>query len=129
MVVVQYLLLALEIIVSLMLLLVILVQRTKSGGGMGSAFGGGVGESMFGSRAGNVLTKATVVLSTVFMLNTLGLAILFSRQAAAGESVGAGGALAPIPTAPAVPTGNGAGAPAPAAPVVPALPNVPVENP
>jgi preprotein translocase subunit SecG len=70
-----------EIIVSLLLILVILVQPSKSGGLGGAAFGagGGMGEQLFGARTGNVLTKATIVLATVFLLNTLGLAFLYSK--------------------------------------------------
>ena len=117
MVILQYLLLAIEVIVSIMLLLVILVQRTKSGGGMGAALGGGFGESVFGSRAGNVLTKATVVLSTVFMLNTLGLAILFSKQATGLNQVNPGvSELAPIPTPTPTPGAGGGATPPPPPP-------------
>jgi preprotein translocase subunit SecG len=73
-------LIVLEIIVSILLTLVILVQPSKGGGGLGGALGGGMGEQLFGARTGNVLTKATVILATVFLLNTLGLAFLYSRQ-------------------------------------------------
>lgn len=78
MIVIRYILLTLEAIVSLMLILIILVQQSKSQG-LGMAFGsGGMGESLFGSRAGNVLTKATVTLTVIFVLNTLVLGVLFS---------------------------------------------------
>mgnify|MGYP001100205394 CR=1 FL=1 len=73
-------LIVLEIIVSILLTLVILVQPSKGGGGLGGALGGGMGEQLFGARTGNVLTKATVILATVFLVNTLGLAFLYSRQ-------------------------------------------------
>lgn len=36
---------------------------------------------MFGSRTGNVLTKATIVLGLIFLLNTLVLGVMFSRRA------------------------------------------------
>jgi len=73
-------LIVLEILVSILLTLVILIQPSKGGGGLGGALGGGMGEQLFGARTGNVLTKATVILATVFLLNTLGLAFLYSRQ-------------------------------------------------
>ena len=38
------------------------------------------GESIFGARAGNVLSKATVVLGCVFMATTLVLGVLFAQQ-------------------------------------------------
>src|SRR5690606_33109322 len=73
-------LIVVEILVSVLLTLVILIQPSKGGGGLGGALGGGMGEQLFGARTGNVLTKATVVLATVFLLNTLGLAFLYSRR-------------------------------------------------
>jgi preprotein translocase subunit SecG len=74
-------LIVLEILVSILLTLVILVQPSKGGGGLGGALGGGgMGEQLFGARTGNVLTKATVILATVFLVNTMGLAFLYSRQ-------------------------------------------------
>jgi len=69
-----------EILVSILLTLVILIQPSKGGGGLGGALGGGMGEQLFGARTGNVLTKATIVLATVFLLNTVALAFLYSRQ-------------------------------------------------
>jgi preprotein translocase subunit SecG len=44
------------------------------------AFGAGAGESLFGARAGNVLSKATVTLGIVFMANTLVLGVLFAQK-------------------------------------------------
>ena len=73
-------LIVLEIIVSILLTVVILFQPSKGGGGLGGALGGGMGEQLFGARTGNVLTKATVILATIFLLNTMGLAFLYSRQ-------------------------------------------------
>lgn len=68
-----------EALVCLMLIGIILLQKSKNEG-MGLAFGSGMGESLFGARAGNVLTRATIVLGIVFLLNTLWLGILFAKQ-------------------------------------------------
>ncbi|MCF7837438.1 MAG: preprotein translocase subunit SecG [Candidatus Marinimicrobia bacterium] len=76
---IRALLLVIEGLVALMLIGIILLQKSKSEG-LGVAFGGGMGETLFGSRAGNVLTKATIVLSVIFMANTLVLANLFVGQ-------------------------------------------------
>jgi preprotein translocase subunit SecG len=73
------LLFSIEVICSVLLVGIILIQKSK-GGGLGMAFGGGMSESLFGSRAGNVLTKGTVILAVIFMVNTVGLAILFARS-------------------------------------------------
>jgi len=83
-------LIVLEIIVSILLTVVILFQPSKGGGGLGGALGGGMGEQLFGARTGNVLTKATVILATLFLLNTLGLAFLYSRQDPLRTAVPAG---------------------------------------
>jgi len=63
---------AVEVIVALLLIGIILIQQTRSGGGLG-ALGGGVTDSVFGAGAGNFLTKTTVILSAVFFVVTLSL--------------------------------------------------------
>lgn len=74
------LLIVVEILVSILLTLVILVQPSKSGGGLGGALGGGgMSEQLFGARTGNVLTKATIFFASLFLLNTIALAVLYSR--------------------------------------------------
>ena len=70
---------ALVIVVSLLLIGLILIQPSKSGG-TGAAFGG-IGESMFGGKAGSHLTKATVWLTAIFMVLALVLAILIGHGA------------------------------------------------
>ena len=65
---------ALVIVVALLLAALILIQPSKSGG-FGAVFGG-VGESVFGARAGSHLTKATVVLTVIFFVLALTLAAL-----------------------------------------------------
>jgi len=74
----QILLILIEVVSSFLLITVILIQKSKGGGLGGSAFGGGGNESMFGARAGNVLTKITIGLSIVFLANTLVLAFMFA---------------------------------------------------
>jgi preprotein translocase subunit SecG len=75
----QVILIIVEVVSSLLLIGLILLQKTKSQG-LGLAFGSGMGEALFGSRAGNVLSRLTVGFATAFMLNTLFLAMLFSGQ-------------------------------------------------
>ena len=142
---VKVLMIALEGVCSLLMIGVILLQKSKSEG-MGLAFGSNMGESLFGSRAGNVLQKITVVLGIIFLLNTLGLAIVFAgmhrtavekglgprRPAASVPASGRPPAPAAVPSeqpsgeAPAleVPPSAAAPAEAPAAPAeaVPAAP-------
>ena len=71
-------LLIVEVLAAFLLVVVILAQKSKDQG-LGMAFGSGMGESLFGSRAGNVLTRMTITLATVFMLTTIVLGVLFAR--------------------------------------------------
>ena len=103
------LLLIFEVICSLLLMGVILIQKSKGGGLGGSAFGGGGADSMFGARAGNVLTKITITLSILFLLNTLALAFIYagpqnpSLMDAAAPTLKDIRTVAPVEEAPSVP--------------------------
>ena len=68
-------LLAVEAVVCLMLIGIILIQKSK-GQGLGLSFGSGAAESVFGGQMGNVLTRTTVILAIAFLVNTTLLAIL-----------------------------------------------------
>ena len=74
----------LVVVVSLLLIGIILIQPSKSGG-MGAAFGG-IGESVFGAQAGSHLTKATVVMTSVFFAIILVLGVLIGHGLQAGSS-------------------------------------------
>ncbi|MDP9003637.1 MAG: preprotein translocase subunit SecG [Verrucomicrobiota bacterium] len=67
------------ICVSLLMLLVILMQRPKSEG-LGAAFGGGVTENIFGAQTTNVLTKITGWLAAIFFILTFVLSILYAHK-------------------------------------------------
>ncbi len=54
-------------IVGILLILIILLQRGR-GGGLAGAFGGLGGQSAFGTKAGDVFTKITVVLAVIWVL-------------------------------------------------------------
>jgi preprotein translocase subunit SecG len=66
------------VLVSLLMMLVILMQRPKSEG-LGAAFGGGVTENIFGAQTTNVLTKVTGWLAAIFFLLTFVLSILYAH--------------------------------------------------
>ena len=68
-----------EVMVALLLIAIILIQPSKQGGGLG-AMGGGMTETVFGPTAGTVLTKATVVLASVFLVATLLLAVITGHR-------------------------------------------------
>jgi preprotein translocase subunit SecG len=71
---VEILLRIIHVFVCAVLMFVVLLQQGK-GGGLGAAFGGGAAAQVFGGRgAGNILTRATAICATVFMLTSVGLA-------------------------------------------------------
>ena len=72
-------------IVALLLIALIMIQPSKSGG-MGAAFGG-IGESVFGGKAGSHLTKSTVVLTTVFFVIALLLAAVIGHRGSGSAGV------------------------------------------
>ena len=60
----------------LLLMLLILVQLPKKEAGMGTAFGGGATDALFGAGTGNVLTKATKYCAALFLVLALVLSVL-----------------------------------------------------
>ncbi len=111
-----------QVIVSLLLVVVILMQKSKSQG-IGMAFGGGMGESLFGSQVGNVLTKITVALAAIFLVNTALLAFTHGDNGIPAASVTE---IEPdeAPAQPTLPATD----PATDAPVVPPPAAPPVED-
>jgi preprotein translocase subunit SecG len=55
------------LLVGLLLIIVILLQRGR-GGGLAGAFGGLGGQSAFGTKAGDVFTKITVVMAIFWVI-------------------------------------------------------------
>jgi len=68
------LLLVVFVIICVLLVSIVLVQ-SEEGGGMGGLFGG-AGTQAFGSRSGNVITRTTYILVTLFFLASFGLAFI-----------------------------------------------------
>ena len=73
------------IIVALAVILIclILVQRSKQGGlgALGGGSSGGATEEVFGAGFGNVLSKATVVCVVLFFASTMGLTFVEGQRA------------------------------------------------
>lgn len=115
--VIQFVLVVVEVVTALLLIGVILIQRTKSQG-LGLAFGSGMGESLFGAQMGNIITRITVILAIVFLANTTLLALMQSGRVEKSVTEG----VAPAPAVPAAPpAGMPTGTPAedPVAPIAP----------
>ncbi|WP_438483063.1 preprotein translocase subunit SecG [Oleiharenicola lentus] len=83
------------VITSLFLVLVVLMQRAKTDGGMGAAMGGSSMESAFGADTSNVLSGATIKASIVFFVVAFALYLAHIAQAKKVEAVD--GALPTVP--------------------------------
>ena len=71
---------ALYVVTCLLLVAVVLMQQGK-GGDIAAAFGGSGSQTAFGARAGaTVLTRATTVLGSLFMVGAMALAITGQRS-------------------------------------------------
>lgn len=107
-------LLGIHVLVSLLIILVVLMQRPKSEG-LGAAFGGGMTDNLFGAQTTNVLAGFTRWLGGIFFALTLLLSVLYAKQSRTQSSIEKALLSQPAPAATATPA-------APAAPVnAPAL--------
>jgi preprotein translocase subunit SecG len=70
------------VINAVLLIFLVLIQNDE-GGGIGGMFGGG-SSTVFGSRSGNVLTRATTVLGSLFLIISLSLALISRTPTGAG---------------------------------------------
>lgn len=128
----RYFLIFVEIVSCFLLLVAILLQKSK-GQGVGLTFGTAMGESLFGAQVTNVMVRVTVVLAVIFLITTTLLAMLGNRRvnrtladsivdkpmAAPAAPAPMAGETAPTMPAegPAAPVVGGQMAPAEAAPV------------
>jgi len=82
-------LMVLQVINCVLLVTVVLMQRSKSDGlAGGAAFGGGFTEQFFGAGTATVLVKITTWLGGVFFGLTLLLAVLFAYEHRGASSSG-----------------------------------------
>jgi preprotein translocase subunit SecG len=79
------LLLGFFVLVSVLMVLVILMQRPKSEG-LGAAFGGGVTENIFGAQTTNVLVKFTTWLAGIFFAVTFAISIVNAHKSTADSA-------------------------------------------
>ena len=88
------LLMILMLLVALFLILLVLVQRGK-GGGLAGAFGGMGGQSAFGTKAGDLFTKITVVVASVWIVLCMVAVTYFATPTNVVEDDMLGGAAPP----------------------------------
>ena len=133
-------LLIVHLFVTLLLIGVVLIQRSE-GGGLGIGTSQGMGSFMSGRGTANLLTRTTAVLAVIFFALSMALAAL-NRGGSVGTSIldrvptgtpanGVPTPTAPIPGAPAAPAPGGAPATpsAPASSSPPAAPSTPPATP
>jgi preprotein translocase subunit SecG len=70
---------AIFILCAVALVLVILIQKGR-GGGLSSAFGGGMASGLLGSKTGDFLTWVTIVLVSTFLLLAVVMAKFYKPQ-------------------------------------------------
>ena len=95
----------------LFMILLVLVQLPKKEAGLGTAFGGGATDALFGAGAGNVLTKLTKWCAILFLVLCLVLSLECMNpqglKEGEGPSIKAGGASQPIQNKPGQGPGTG----------------------
>jgi preprotein translocase subunit SecG len=104
-------LLIIHLFVTLALIGVVLIQRSE-GGGLGIGTSQGMGSFMSGRGTANLLTRATAILATIFMVLSLTLALMNRGTSGVAGSLLANPPPASTPAAPTPP-------PAPKGPTVP----------
>jgi len=94
---------------SLFLIALVLVQQGK-GGGLAGAFGGAGGQSAFGTKAGDVFTRVTIITALVWIFFCMLAIKLIGKDSGSRRS---GDRFAPAPAAaPAIPGAPTTGTPA-----------------
>jgi len=71
----------LHVLVSVFLIVAILLQPGRGGGGMGAVFGGGSSTSVFGGRgAATFLSKGTGIMAAIFFVLSIGIAMMGTER-------------------------------------------------
>ncbi|WP_414660432.1 preprotein translocase subunit SecG [Horticoccus sp. 23ND18S-11] len=106
------------ILISLFLVMVVLMQKSKDGG-MGAALGGGAAEAAFGADTSNVLSKSTIYAAVLFFILAFALYLgrIYERKHANAAAGSALPTIAVPATPPAAPAAGGAAATTTPAPV------------
>lgn len=95
-------LVTLHVIVCILMVIVVLMQRPRSEG-LGSAFGGGITDNVFGSQTTNVLARFTTWMAIGFFAITLLLSIITAKASSGKTEIQKKLLSAPVPEATATP--------------------------
>ncbi|MCI7487188.1 MAG: preprotein translocase subunit SecG [Alphaproteobacteria bacterium] len=80
-------LLVLQLIVAIFLVVVILMQRSNGGALSGLGGDSGVGSILSARGKGNILTRITAILATLFFVLSMALSIYYSRMEVKTSSI------------------------------------------
>lgn len=94
-----YVLLTVHMLLGIFLIGLILLQRGR-GGGLAGSFGGMGGQSAFGTKAGDIFTRITIVVAVIWILLAC-VCILVVGAATQGKATFVGNGKEPVKTAPA----------------------------
>jgi preprotein translocase subunit SecG len=108
-------LLVIHVLVSLLIILLVLMQRPKNEG-LGAAFGGGMTDNLFGAQTTNVLQSGTRWLGGIFFCLTLLLSFLYVKNGSSKSSVQKSLSESAVPVATPAPILDGAVTTPPAKP-------------
>jgi preprotein translocase subunit SecG len=86
------------VIVSLLLIVVVLMQRPKNEG-LGAAFGSGMTDNLFGTQTSNILNRFTVWLGGLFFLLTLVISIVYVKSSSGPTKIQEQLMKQPVPAA------------------------------
>ncbi|MGB8814385.1 MAG: preprotein translocase subunit SecG [Paracoccaceae bacterium] len=97
--------LTIHLILALLLIGVVLLQRSEGGGlGMGSGGGGG---AMSSRGVATALTKLTWIFAIGFIITSISLTLIAAKNSAGNSVIDQIGGTAPAPVVPAKPLGEG----------------------
>ena len=95
-------LLVIQLLISIVLTFLILIQRSE-GGALGIGGGGGGGGLMSGRSATNSITRATAILGALFIINCMVLSVVFNKENQSTSIIDVTNAEAPLTIAPETP--------------------------
>lgn len=90
-------LLVIQLLLSLALTGLILIQRSEGGAlGIGGGGGGGGGGLMSGRSASNSIARMTGIIGAIFLVNAMALAVVFNMENATVSETDDSNAVAPL---------------------------------
>jgi len=119
------------VLVSVLMCLIVLMQKSKQEG-LGAAFGGGMMQDVMGTGTSAFLVRTTVILAALFFILSISLARLYSHKASLSQkgsplqqqlmqptAPSSSASPAPTTTTPATPSSSASPAPTTTTPVTP----------